>query len=141
MEHVIKEMKAVKWRLNDCWTRQLIEQKKPLENITHNSVPKFHSENQLPNRNQPSTNNIPINQIKSPPETITMSDNVSDMSAGTEDLETRINQLYRFIQETEAGRIPIESCVRSEAIPGETRGPCTSQTVEGGVRGTYPETA
>ena len=33
-DHVIKEMKAVKWRLTDYWTRQLIEKNKPIDNST-----------------------------------------------------------------------------------------------------------
>ena len=43
-DHVTKEMKAVEWRLTDYWTRQLIEQNKPLDNPTPQSVPNFHSE-------------------------------------------------------------------------------------------------
>ena len=66
MDHVIKETKAVKWRLNDCSTRQLIEQNKPLEMLTHKSVPKYHSENQLQNLNHPNSN-IHINKINRSP--------------------------------------------------------------------------
>ena len=99
LQHVIKEAKAVKWRLNDCWTRQLIEQNKPLENLTNESVPQIHSQNQQLNL----SSHISIYSIRNNQYLIQypkMSE-VSEMSAGVEDLEARIAELYRLIQETE----------------------------------------
>ena len=102
MCHVIKQTKAVKRRLNDCWTRQLLPLTEPLETI--------HFSNSIGSSKQHK-----IHKINSPA-MIETTPNVSQQSTGEEDIGTKTSELYRLIN-----RLEKSGCTRTNKTTGEVK--------------------
>ena len=79
MCHVIKQAKAVKRHLNDCCTRQLPPLTEPLDTFFYKSA---------------ASKSNKINRINVMSETFS---NILQQSTGSEDIGTRISELYRLI--------------------------------------------